>query len=42
MGKWSADRLAAASGFVFLALYIVAMFVVPKPPSRVALWKSWL
>ena len=33
MGKWSADRLAASSGFVFLALYIVAMFVVPKPPS---------
>ena len=33
MGKWSADRLAASSGFVFLVLYIVAMFVVPKPPS---------
>ncbi len=33
MGKWSADRLAASSGFLFLALYIVAMFVVPKPPS---------
>ena len=33
MGKWTADRLAAASGFVFLVLYIVAMFVVPKPPS---------
>jgi len=33
MGKWPADRLAASSGFVFLVLYIVAMFVVPKPPS---------
>lgn len=33
MGKWSADRLAASSGFVFLIFYIAAMFVVPKPPS---------
>ena len=33
MGKWSAERLAAASGLVFLALYIVAMFVVPRPPG---------
>jgi hypothetical protein len=33
MGKWSAERLAAASGLVFLALYIVAMLVVPMPPS---------
>jgi hypothetical protein len=33
MGKWPADRLAATSGFVFLVLYVVAMFVVPKPPS---------
>ena len=33
MGKWSADRLAAASGFVFLIFYVAAMFVVPKPPS---------
>ena len=33
MTKWPADRLAATSGFVFLALYIVAMLVVPKPPS---------
>jgi len=33
MGKWPADRLAASSGFVFLVLYVVAMFVVPKPPS---------
>ena len=33
MGKWPADRLAASSGFVFLILYVAAMFVVPKPPS---------
>ena len=33
MGKWSAERLAAASGLVFLALYIVAILVVPRPPG---------
>ena len=33
MGKWSAERLAAASGFVFVALYIVAFFVAGKPPT---------
>lgn len=33
MGKWSAERLAAASGLVFLALYVVAILVVPRAPE---------
>ena len=33
MGKWSADRLAATSGFVFVALSVAAFAVVPSPPS---------
>jgi hypothetical protein len=33
MGKWSADRLAATSGIVFVVLFIVAFFSATQPPD---------
>ena len=33
MGRWSADRLAAASGVAFVVLFIVGFFVGTKPPD---------
>ena len=44
MGKWSADRLAATSGAVFVVLFLIAFFTATSPPDSTdgnAEWVSY-
>jgi hypothetical protein len=42
MRRWSADRWAAASGIVFVALFIVAFFSATKPPKSTEDNTAWV
>jgi hypothetical protein len=42
MGRWSADRWAAASGIVFVALFIVSFFSATKPPDSTDPNAEWV
>jgi hypothetical protein len=44
MGKWSADRLAATSGALFVVLFLIAFFTATQPPDSTdgnAEWVSY-
>jgi hypothetical protein len=42
MGRWSADRWAATSGIVFVALFIVSFFTATKPPDSTDPNSQWV
>jgi predicted membrane metal-binding protein len=42
MGRWTADRLAAATGMGFVALFIIAFFVATKPPDSTDPNAEWV